>query len=284
MSQQLTIREETGKFFDTIKSPAYQQKFKEMLPGDVPVSRFTNVVLRAVQENPDLMKPSTDKASLFLACQRAAQDGLIPDGREGALVMYGTKVQWQVMIGGLRKALARAGFDLRTQTVKENDEFDYQLGDDPHITHKTPKLGQPRGKTIGVYAIARGPDGRIYRDVMDMEAIQYVKSKAKSGNVWNTWFDAMAEKTVGRRLVKSLPLYTEDDKLREMIEQDNEHFDLGQPQASDTAKRVQEAARTAAAAQRTDPDAEVIEGTATVVEPEPPATEDAPQPPDDIPF
>lgn len=263
--QQLTVRGETGKFALTIKSEEYQQKFRSMLPDDVPVARFTSVVLRAVQEDPALMNPSTDKNTLFLACQRAAQDGLIPDKREGALVMYGNKVQWQVMIGGFRKILAKHGFDLRTDVVCENDEFDYELGDNPHITHKLPKLGVPRGKVIGAYAIARGPDGRLYRDVMDKEAIDYVRSKAKSGNVWATWYNAMAEKTVGRRLVKKLPLYSEDERLRDTLDHDNDNFDLDTaPKPSTVASAVHAAARS----QQPASDDDVIEGDATVVNPE----------------
>lgn len=260
-TQVATIRQETGKFVATLQSPDYQQKFKAMLPTDVPVDRFTNVIIRAVQENPDLMKPSTDKASLFLACQRAAQDGLIPDGKEGALVMYGQRVQWQPMIGGLRKNLARAGFDLRTGTVYEHDEFDYELGDEPRITHKPPKLGQDRGKVIGFYAIATGPDGEKYRDVMSKADVDYVKSKAKSGNVWSSWYNAMGEKTVGRRLVKQLPIVQEDERLREMLKNDDENFDLDRqpaPQRSSVAERVQ-AAATGQPAPEPEPDECVID-------------------------
>jgi recombination protein RecT len=241
-NQQLTPRQATSNLVDVIKGPDYTAKFKQLLPADVPVARFQEIVVLAVQMNPDLVR--ADKTSLLLACQNAAKSGLLPDGKEGALVQYGNKVQWQVMIAGLRKVLAKHGFDLRTESVFEHDTFDYDLGDDPRITHKRPPLGQKRGAFIGAYAIARGPDGRLYRHVMDKEAIDFVKSKAKSGNVWGTWYNAMAEKTVGRALVKQLPLYREDRDLRELIDQDNEHFDLDtKPEPSAAAKAAQAAAR-----------------------------------------
>src|SRR5687768_9141049 len=246
-NQQVAVRAEGSKFLETIRSESYQQKFRDMLPADVPVGRFTSVVIRAVQEDPNLLKPSTDKTSLFLACQRAAQDGLIPDKREGALVMYGNQVQWQVMIGGLRKILAKHGFDLRADVVYENDTFDYDLGDDPHITHKAPPLGTPRGKMIGVYAIARGPEGRRYRAVMDNAAGDYATPNAKAGAEWTTCYAEMAKRTVGRRLVKSLPLYSEAERLRDAIEADNVHFDLsggaGRKEPSAAAQAVQQEAR-----------------------------------------
>jgi recombination protein RecT len=244
-----------GKFALVIKGPEYQSKFKSMLPPDVNTERFTAVVLRAVQEDPKLLDPSTDKASLFLACQRAAQDGLLPDKREGALVMYGNKVQWQAMIGGLRKRLAGAGFDLRAEVVHEHDIFDYDLGDSPMLTHKAPKLGQPRGPVIGAYAIAKNlVTGELYREVMDLAQLDAVAnvSRSGSGGPWKGPFKTeMYRKTVGRRLIKSLPI--DDRRLNEILERDNENFDLsGTParEPSETGKRAQAAAREAVAPQK----------------------------------
>lgn len=242
MAQQLTTRDKIGQIVTTVRSEEFAGKLRPLLGQAVPIEKFQQVVALAVQTNPDLATKA-DKNSLLLACLQAAKSKLVPDGKQGALVMYGTAVQWQVMIGGLRILLARHGFDLRTEIVYEHDEFDYALGDEPHITHKRPKLGQPRGRMIGVYAIARGPDGRLYRRVMDKEAVDFVRSKAKTGAVWNNWYDAMAEKTVGRALVKQLPIYEEDEELREAINNDDTNFDLDRkPAASDTARAVQAAA------------------------------------------
>lgn len=267
------IRQEGGKFAQVIKSEEYQAKFAAMLPSDVSPDRFTAVVLRAVQEDPNLLKPETDKASLFLACQRAAQDGLLPDKREGALVMYGNKVQWQPMIGGLRKRLAEAGFDLRAEVVYENDAFDYELGDDPRITHKAPPLGQDRGKVIGAYAIATNLEtGDKYREVMDVAALDAVAAVSRAGNSgpWKGPFKPeMQRKTVARRLIKSLPI--DDRRLADVIARDNEQYafdHVGRPEPSVAAQRVQAAAR----ANESEPipeqlDAEdVIEGEATIVD------------------
>lgn len=283
-STKLAVREEGGKFATVIKSDDYQHKFKEMLPTDVPVGRFTNVVLRAVQENSKLLEPATDKGSLFLACQRAAQDGLIPDGKEGALVMYGNKVQWQAMIFGLRKILAKHGFDLRTDLVYANDTFDYDLGDNPRITHKAAPLGQPRGDMIGAYAIARGPDGDLYREVMDKAQLDAVANVSRSGNSgpWSGPFRGeMYRKTVGRRLIKSLPIATADD-LADVLRRDDENFDFNQPkEPSSKARQVQEAVAAAnAPADEAVASDDVIDGDYTTVvdtesEPEAPA-EDPP--------
>lgn len=271
-AQQLTIRERTGALIETVRNEQFAATLKALLGNDVPVVKFQQVVALALQTNPDLVTKA-DKSSLLLACQQAAKSKLLPDGKQGALVLYGNQVQWQVMIAGLRILLARHGFDLRTEIVYENDEFDYDLGDVPHITHKRPKLGVKRGNMIGAYAIARGPDGQLYRRVMDKEAIDFVRSKAKTGNVWSTWYDAMAEKTVGRSLVKQLPLYDEDELLREAIDNDNAQFDVGRvvPQPSAAATAVQNAVRGIEAPKPEAACDDVIDSTATDVTDEVPA-------------
>lgn len=57
---------------------------KSVLPAHVTFEKFERVVRLAVRKNPDLLTCSP--ASLFMACIQAASDGLLPDGREGAIV------------------------------------------------------------------------------------------------------------------------------------------------------------------------------------------------------
>jgi recombinase, phage RecT family len=248
MGTDVAVREEGSKLVAVIRGPEYQSKFHAMLPPDVDQARFTEVLIRAIQEDPKLMEKSTDKTSLLLACQRAATDGLMPDKREGALVMYGNKVQWQPMIGGLRKKLAAAGFALIAECVHENDAFDFDLGDNPGITHKQPRLGTPRGDMIGAYAIATNLEtGDKYREVMSLEELNAVAAISRAGNSgpWKGPFKGeMYRKTVAKRLIKSLPI--DDRRLQEVIARDNEQFafaDTAPAKPSDAATRVQAAIR-----------------------------------------
>ena len=61
-------------------------QFHAALPAQMSPDKFMRVVLTAVQTNPDLQR--ADPRSFWNACMRAAQDGLLPDGREGALVPF----------------------------------------------------------------------------------------------------------------------------------------------------------------------------------------------------
>lgn len=194
------------------------------LPPGVDPTRFTRVAMNAIQTMPELLDPQVDRASVYNACLRGAQLGLMPDKREGAIVIVNEKrkdangreswvkvAQFRDMIGGLRKLASEFGFDLIARTVYENDHFDYECGDVESISHKPPKLGDERGKMLGCYAIAtRLRDGQKYRLVMDMAQINKRRDVAQTKAVWDKWPAEMGEKTVGRALFKVLPLSDDD--------------------------------------------------------------------------
>lgn len=240
-------------FRTLLTSDKVQTAFGAVLPKDIDHDKFTAVVVRAIQEDPALLE--ADRKSLMLACQDAAKDGLMPDKREGALVVRSTKVNnqyvkkvtWQPMIGGLRKNLARAGFDIRAEVVYEHDTFDQDLGDSPAIIHKRPRLGDPRGEVIGAYAIAtRTATGEKYREVMSYVELEKIRSNAQGDFVWKAHTSEMYRKTVARRLVKFLPITGDEDEiLQSMMERDNSNFVHPEDGASDAAKSVQEATRSA---------------------------------------
>lgn len=267
----------------TIASKEMQEKIRQALPPSVSLDRFTRTALTALQINPGIA--DGDRQSLYNAVVRAAQDGLLPDGREAALVLYnvnkGTKqapqwikaVQYMPMVGGLIKRLAGAGITIDAQTVCDGDQFDYELGDDAKITHKRPKLGTPRGEIIGAYAIARLANGTVMREVMDRQEIDQIRaaSKSKDGGPWSQWFGEMARKSVIRRLAKRLPIT--DPQVTETLTVDDELTDLP-PAASSGPTPVpvpSEPAKTRASA-----------AVAATAKPEP-VTVDAEPPPSDDP-
>lgn len=202
----------------------YAPKFLEALPAAIPIERFTRVLKMAIQSNPDLLKCSV--RSLFLEALKCASDGLLPDGREAALVPYAGNVTYMPMIAGLRKKVRNsreiAVWDVHE--VCEADAFDYQLGDNPHIHHKPALKG--RGPLVAVYSIAIMKTGEISRDVMNVEEVEKIRaiSKARNGP-WNvpTFYNEMAKKTVARRHSKVLPMSTD---LEDLVRRDDQLYDL----------------------------------------------------------
>jgi recombination protein RecT len=166
----------------------------------------------------------------------AAQDGLLPDGREGAIVPYSADAegaasetaQWMPMIAGIRKKVRNSGalIDWNVQIVQEGDQFDYQLGDDPFIHHKPSMKGGRTRKVIAAYSIATFKDGSKSREVMNLDQIEDIKKKSRAKK--GPWADPifypeMCRKTVARLHAKQLPMSTDLDTL---MRRDDELYDL----------------------------------------------------------
>ncbi len=227
-------------------------QFQAALPAHIPVERFKRVILTAIQMNPALA--NADRQTLWNSAMKAAQDGLLPDGRDGAFVIYKTKikqggqefwvdaVQWMPMVGGLRKKVRNSGeiSTMDAQCVYEKDEFAYELGDDPFIRHK-PFFGGDRGSLIGAYSIVTLKTGEKSREFMAAHEIERLrllssKSKDKDGKPTGPWKDHYAEmcrKTVFRRHSKLLPMSSDlDDIIRRddhLYDQSPSPKDEGQP-------------------------------------------------------
>jgi recombination protein RecT len=200
-----------------------QASFAAALPPQVRPEKFLGVVLTGLRLNEKLQ--NADRTTLYGACLKCAQDGLLPDGREAALVLFGDKVQYMPMIGGILKKVRNSGEikKVSVQVVYSNDEFDYARGDEEWIKHK-PALGE-RGEFVAAYAIAWLANGERQFEVMDAAQIEKVRnvSRAKNNGPWVDFTDEMRRKTVFRRLAKLLPQSTD---LQQVLEHDNENYDL----------------------------------------------------------
>lgn len=198
---------------------AMRPEWQALFPSQQHVDRFRRVVATAIANNPDLLH--ADRRTLLGAATMAAQDGLMPDGREGALVIYNTKVKdgdgkehwikavrWMTMVAGVLKKIRQSGeiLDISVQVVYQTDKFKYQLGDAPLITHEPNLEAEERGDLRFVYAICRTKEGGVYREVMTRAQVDKVRAAAKSEKgPWKDWYDEMARKSCLRRLSKYLP-------------------------------------------------------------------------------
>lgn len=211
MATQLAERRENPVTVIRQNLTAMAPEFKAALPAHVPVEKFTRVAMTAIQNNPDLQ--NADRRSLFGAIVRLAQDGLLPDGREAAIVLFGNKAQAMPMIAGVLKKLRQSGevAKVSAHVVYERDHFVWTLGFDEAIEHRPPALHEERGKPIGAYATAVLKDGSQLCEVMTLEEIERVRqvSRAKNNGPWVQWWGEMARKTVMRRLSKRLPMSTD---------------------------------------------------------------------------
>lgn len=202
---------------------AYTPQLKAALPAHIPVERFKRVVVTAINQTPDLA--NADRRSLFNACVKAAQDGLLPDGREAALTIFSGKVQYMPMIAGIRKRMRNSG-EVKSATAEviyKNDHFKHHKGDEPRIEHEPTELGADPGPAIGAYAVIRLTNGEIIREVMSLKDIEAVRSVSRAQNsiMWTKFWGEGARKTVLRRCAKAAPISSDVDAV--LRRDDDEH-------------------------------------------------------------
>ena len=196
-------------------------QFQMALPKHISTEKFTRVLITAISTN-ELLVTAT-RQSLFAACMRSAQEGLLPDGRESAIVTYKTKdgnvtAQFMPMVAGILKKVRNSGelSSITAQIVHANDKFRYWVDSDgEHIEHE-PNFFSDRGPRIGVYSFAKTKDGGIYMEVLTSKQIEAIRSSSKSAQYgpWSGPFeDEMIKKSAIKRLSKRLPMSTDLDSL-----------------------------------------------------------------------
>lgn len=186
-------------------------RFTEALAGMMPVERLTRTIVVSCERLPKLLE--CDRQSLFNAAMSAACLGLEVDGVTGQAYLIPFKGKAQLVIGykGMNTLAARSGITIAGAVVRDGDEFEYELGSKPFVRH-VPKLGN-KGRIIGAWATATANARPPVVNVMGIDDLMAVKAKSPGASFrdspWNDpniGFPAMCEKTVKRRLSRSLPL------------------------------------------------------------------------------
>jgi recombination protein RecT len=253
---------------------AMQPEFAKTLPAHLPAERFVRTTITALQNNPKIA--NCERQSVLSACMKAAQDGLILDGREAALVEFSGKAQYMPMVAGIMKLVRNSGqlSSLTAQVVCRNDQFSYNPALDLAPQHQPDWFGT-RGDIIGVYAVAKLKDGSTVVEVMSREEVDAIRKRSRAANAgpWVSDWAEMARKTVIRRIAKYLPKSTDrdgDDRVFSAVERIDEDYDLDAAPATQTpAKRTKKAAEILASETVTfdNTTGEVIDGAGLVTEP-----------------
>ena len=180
------------------------------LPSHIPVQHFCRVLQTAVNTTPELL--NCNRKSFWQSAIKCATDGLLPDGREAAFVIFGNSVQYIPMYQGILKRIRNNNKNIliSCHLIYENDYFVWEEGTNQQLTHK-PLFPGDRGEIIGAYAIAHFADNGSYQFVvMSKDEIDTIKDASPSGrsskSPWGKWWGEMAKKTVLRRLSKMLPM------------------------------------------------------------------------------
>lgn len=214
---------------DIVASDTFKAQAALALPKHCTPDRFARIALTALNRTPKLMQCT--KESVLQCLMDLTALGLEPDGRRAHLIPYGDKCTLILDYKGLVELVRRSGeiAYIHADVVCEADEFDYMFGTGAFLKHKP--AATARGKVKCAYSFIRLKDGAEDFDVMNVEDVEKVRKKSRSGNSgpWVDHWDEMAKKTVFRRHSKWLPLSAE---LREKIEKDDEPLSESERMAS----------------------------------------------------
>lgn len=232
----ITKKENKPKtIFDVIQAGAKQ--FATALPKHINSDRFVRIAITTIRQNPKLAQ--CNQESLLGALMVSAQLGLEP-GVLGQcyLIPYGRECQFQIGYKGMIELLRRSGQlkDIYAYSVYENDEFEMTYGLNRDLKHK-PNL-QDRGNFIGCYCVAVLKDDARAFEYMTKEEIEaHGKkfSKTYGNGPWKTDFEAMAHKTVVKKMLKWLPVSVE---FLEMANKDEKTFKVADEKTGETEEVI----------------------------------------------
>lgn len=200
---------------------ALEPEIKRALPSILTPERFTRMALSAINNTPKLGECTP--MSFIAALMNAAQLGLEPNTPLGQayLIPYKNKgvleCQFQLGYRGLIDLAYRNDRmqSIEAQVVYENDEFSYELGLHPSLTHR-PSFDEP-GEIWAFYAIFRLDNGGFRFEVMsksyvDAYATKYSKAFTSDFSPWKSNYEGMAKKTVIKQLLKYAPIKSDFQK------------------------------------------------------------------------
>jgi recombination protein RecT len=182
---------------------------QRVIPGHMKIERICRLALNELHKNPKLQEctPRSFLSAVTVASQLGLEVGVL-----GAayLVPYSNKgvLECNLIPGyrGLMDLAYRSGvvMSIGAEIVYDVDEFYFDKGVNSTLVHK-PSLKEPR-VMIAAYAIAKLTNGEHQFFVMSKQRIDEVKARAKSQyGPWVSDYEAMARKTVVRRLFTWLP-------------------------------------------------------------------------------
>lgn len=199
------------------------------LPKHMSADRVCRIALTEFRKNPLLMEcePMSFIAAVMVASQLGLEIGIL--GSAYLVPFRNVKkgiVECNFIPGyrGLIDLARRSGniISISAEIVYENDFFDFEKGLNEKLAHK-PVLNN-RGEMIAAYAVAKLKDGGAQFVVFSKQEIDQIKSKTKSQyGPWSSEYEAMAQKTVVRRLFKWLPSSVEMQKAAVL----DEHNEIG---------------------------------------------------------
>ena len=204
----------------------------DALPSAFNKARFIQNTVALVASNPELS--CMPQGKLVPVLLKGAYLGLDFFNGECYAVPYGQQLQFTPSYKGMVKLAKpyskRPLVDVYAHVVRDGDEFESGMEDGHEYVRYKPKTFND-GAIIGAFAVAQFEDGGIKVEVMNKAQLDSVKrmSKAQSGTAWKFFADQMYQKSVIRRLCKSIDLDMENvEQSRIMQAEDVQEVEVGE--------------------------------------------------------
>ena len=176
------------------------------------IEAFERVCLNMLLAFPAIA--ACDEESVKRSIMTCVELGLVPDGRECAIVPFGQTATVMPMIKGRLKLARHAtpGLALRVRVVYHDDHFVHEEGLDASLEHRPdPAAARDAESVIAAYAVANLPGAEVpefevlYRADLDRYRRRSAAVKAGRKGPWDTDYSEMCKKSVLGQLLKRLP-------------------------------------------------------------------------------
>jgi len=283
-------KKELGPVIATLNNPESLAKIQDILPGGLTIQEVQRTALMAVHANPKLAECTP--ASVLLSVMRAAQFGVVVDGRHAHLIPYKRSFQtngkWNSVLeaqfqwdykGIIQKVRQSPDIrDIYAEKICAGDRYRVLRGTNPILEHEIPLSGD-RGAIIAFYSVVTYKDGTTAFDIMTVDEVEAIRKRSKSydpktntnSGSWATDYAEMGRKTVVKRHSKYLPLPSE---VLGAINADTDYEELPEKQAQATVIKSADIPQTSLP-ERTEPPAPEKEAPAKPKDEKPAATEKA---------
>ena len=170
---------------------------------------YERIALNAMLLVPELERCSPD--SMDKAIIDSITSGLVPDGKEAAIVPFKNTATLIPMIQGALKLARRAtpGLSIRVRLVYREDHFEYSEGLRAELDHRpNPHASQHDKDIIAAYAVATMPGGYepefelMFRGELDRRKAM---SRRPNAGPWADHYGEMCKKAVAKQVLKRLP-------------------------------------------------------------------------------
>ena len=207
---QVTVQQKNATLGELMHSPAVVGKLNEVWSSPQMANSFMSSVISVANGNPQLRK--AEPMSIIGAAMVAAtmQLQVIPTLGQCYIIPYGSKAQFQVGYLGLLQLCQRSG-QFKKILAAPVHEGEYISGDEFDEDYVFDKKQRKSDKIIGYMAkfeLLNGFTKVAYWDVDRVKAHATKFSQAyRSGytSPWKSDFDAMAQKTVLKSILKYAP-------------------------------------------------------------------------------